>query len=299
VANHAGYYVAVAKGYYKAAGLEVSIIPGQGSSQVVQQVATGNDTFGNANSSAIINGRAGGAMVKAVANYSADADAGITVRADSGITTAEQLKGKTIASGTGSVFTAFLPIVWKSAGLAEGDVTIQAVSASASIPLLVRGQIDGFVGNCWSEGPTLELEFDTETNCIRFSDYDAGFVGSSIIASEETIASDPEMVRAFVEASIEGWRYAFANPEEAGQIVAEASAGLEGATPAEAIAVAQPVLKESAVHESTKGMPYGSMSEVMWQDTIDKMTAYLGLENAPAAADLFTNEFVPEGPPLE
>jgi hypothetical protein len=40
------------------------------------------------------------------------------------------------------------------------------------------------------------------------------------------------------------------------------------------------------------------MSTELWQDTIDKMVKYLGLENPPKAEELFTNEFIAEDGPF-
>jgi NitT/TauT family transport system substrate-binding protein len=295
--QHAGYYIANAKGYYKAAGLDVTILSGSGSIQVVQQVAAGNDTFGNAFGLAVIGGRANGAPVKAVANFGADAMACIAIRADSGMTSPKDLKGKTVGSGTGSPFAAFLPIIWKNVGLSDTDVTVQQIAPSSGVPDLVNKRIAGWLGASWEEPIVMEMDFKTKGGCFLFKDYGAGFLGPSIITNDKTIASDPAMVKAFVAASMEGWRYAFAHPAEAGEIVTAANKGVQGADPADAIAAAQPLMKVGIPDPSTKGMAWGSMTAAEWQDTTDKMVTYLGLKNPVKVEELFTNQFVPAGPP--
>jgi hypothetical protein len=52
--RHAYYYVALDKGYYKAAGMDVKIVRGQGSTDAVKQVASGTAQFGFADTSAVI-----------------------------------------------------------------------------------------------------------------------------------------------------------------------------------------------------------------------------------------------------
>jgi NitT/TauT family transport system substrate-binding protein len=297
-AQHAGYFVAKAKGYYKDVGLDVDIRTGTGSIQVVQQVAAGTDTFGNAFGLAIVSGRSAGALVKSVANYAADAQACIGIRADSGVTSPAQLKGKTIGSASGSPFATFLPIIWKKVGLSDDDVKVQALAPAAGLPDVVKGRISGWVGNSWQDPIVLEQHFNVKGKCLMFSDYGAGFMGPNIIASDKFIAENPAVVKAFVEASIKGWRYAFDNPKEAGDIVGAVNTGIQGTDPPEAVTAAQPILRQGVPHASTKGMPYGAMTSAEWQDTIAKMQEYLGLKNAPRAEDLFTNDFVPAGSPL-
>src|SRR5262249_5069771 len=150
--------------------------------------------------------------------------------------TAKDLKGKTLIHGTGSPFAAFLPIIWKSAGLGDKDVNVQAVAPSALVPNLAKGKTDAALGNSWEEPISLHEEYKIKGRALLFSDYGAGFLGACIIVNDQTLAKDPAMVQAFVTASIQGWRYAFDHPEEAGKIMAEANKGVSGAVTAEAVA---------------------------------------------------------------
>jgi NitT/TauT family transport system substrate-binding protein len=290
--QHAGYYVAQEKGFYEDAGLDVEIVPGQGSTEVVQQVATGGNDFGNAFGMGVVFGRAEGAKIKAVANYGADADICIIVRADSDISEPSDLEGKTIGNGTGSPFAAMLPVVWANTGVDGDQVTTRDMDAAAGIPSLVQNRIDGWIGNAWSEPMTMDLEFDTKARCLSYRDYGARIMGPSIIASDKLIQEDPETVRKFVNASIKGWAYAFAHPDEAGQAVEAGSEGVEGASPAESVSNAQELLAKAVPSDHTVGKPYGTMAVEDWQATIELIDENLGLKKVPDAASLFTNEFV-------
>lgn len=295
--QHAGYYVAKEKGYYEDAGLDVEIVPGQGSTEVVQQVASGGNDFGNAFGMGVVFGRAEGAKVKAVANYGADADICIIVRADSDIQEPADLEGKTIGNGTGSPFAAMLPVVWANEGVDADAVTTRDMDAAAGIPSLVQGRIDGWIGNAWSEPMTMDLEFDTEARCLSYRDYGASIMGPSIIASDKMIAEDPETVEKFVNASIKGWAYAFSNPDEAGKAVEAGSEGVEGASPAQSVANAQELLAAAVPSEHTVGKPYGTMSEEDWARTVGLIQEHLDLKSPPDPSTLFTNEFVAEDGP--
>ena len=54
-----------------------------------------------------------------------------------------------------------------------------------------------------------------ELTTIFFSDYDLNFPEDGLYVLESTLAKDPELITAFVQASLEGWQYAFDHPEEA------------------------------------------------------------------------------------
>ena len=83
--RHAYYYVALDKGYYKAAGLDVKIVRGQGSTDAVKQVASGTAQIGFADSSAVIFAKANDNIpIKLVAIIYAKPPHAIYVLKDSG-----------------------------------------------------------------------------------------------------------------------------------------------------------------------------------------------------------------------
>lgn len=297
IQQHAGYYAAKAKGFYEEEGLEVDLVPGEGTTQVVQQVSTGHNDFGNAYGLGVVFGDAAGAKVKAVANYGADAAICIAVKADSGITEPKDFEGKTVGSGTGSPFAAVLPIVWANSGTDENNVTMQEVNPAAGIPSLAQGRIDGFIGNSWEVPLEMEDKFDQKADCILYRDYGAELMGPSIIASDEMIEKDPDTVKAFVAASIKGWLYSFEHPEEAAEALVELAGDVEGVPSEEVITKAQPLLVETIPSSNNIGEPYGSMNEKDWENTEQIMKKYLELEGEPKPSELFTNEFIPADSP--
>ena len=93
--RHAYYYVALEKGYYEAAGLDVKIVRGQGSSDAVKQVASGTAQLGFADTSAAIFAKANdGIPIKLVSVIYAKPPHAIYVLKDSGITKPKDLEGK-------------------------------------------------------------------------------------------------------------------------------------------------------------------------------------------------------------
>src|ERR1700761_9381663 len=68
--RHAPWYAALAEGYYKDEGLDVSIIPAQGTAQVIQAVESGTANIGFVDVPSVVIARGNGSKLKIVAvNY--------------------------------------------------------------------------------------------------------------------------------------------------------------------------------------------------------------------------------------
>jgi NitT/TauT family transport system substrate-binding protein len=112
-------------------------------------------------------------------------------------------------------------------------------------------------------------------------------VGLTIIANEETLKSNPDLVRRFVKATTRSFQAALKEPE------ASVKAGQKVKPDMDAdLAMAQ--LKAGIglmASEATKSLPMGQFALKDWQDTVDLMKQYQDLQTDKAADAFFTNEF--------
>lgn len=101
--DYAAYYAALDRGFYKEAGLNVTIERGFGSSDTVTKIATGVAPFGVADIAAVMTGRVRSQTpVKAIASIFTRPPHSVFVLADSGIKTFKDLEGKSLAGAPGS-----------------------------------------------------------------------------------------------------------------------------------------------------------------------------------------------------
>ncbi len=101
--RHAPWYAAIAEGFFKAEGLDVSIIPSQGGANVIQNVAAGTANLGFMGVPEVAIARSTGARLKMVAvNYQKQPIAVFSLQSGANVTTAKQLEGLTLGSGSGS-----------------------------------------------------------------------------------------------------------------------------------------------------------------------------------------------------
>ena len=194
--RHSYFYVALDKGYYKAEGLNVTILRGQGSIDAIKKVASGAATIGFADAGALVLARSNDAIpVKLLAVVYAKPPHAIFALADSGIKTPKDLEGKTVAN---SAFSA-IPLIFNAYAQATGvDPQKGQVgfSRSASLPsLLATGRVDA-IGQFTVGEPLIEASAKPR-KLVRLAYKDSGldYYGNEIIATEQTIKDNPDLLK--------------------------------------------------------------------------------------------------------
>ena len=126
--RHAPWYAAVAEGYYKQEGLDVSIIPSQGTAQTIQAVEAGTAQIGFTDVPSLALARANGAKVKMVAvNYEKAPYAIFSLNPGANVTQPKQLEGLTLGSGAGSFTPKIIAGFMTQHGLDPKKLTISSM----------------------------------------------------------------------------------------------------------------------------------------------------------------------------
>jgi NitT/TauT family transport system substrate-binding protein len=219
-AQFAGYYVARDKGYYDAVNLDVEILPGGPNVSVIQQLGAGAADFGIDSALALFQARDTGVPVVAVAQTD-QRDGFIKVaRADSGITRYEDIVGKVVGN---------FPDEWEFDALIaklelEPGTDFTLVQQGFTMDPFISGELDVASATLWNEYNVLiegeNPPFQPEDLVIlSYDDYEVAIPHDALITSETMIADNRDAAVAFLCASFNGWRDAYANPAEAIDIV--------------------------------------------------------------------------------
>ena len=112
------------KGFYRDAGLDVSLTPGKGSVSTAQLVASKATQFGFSDGYVIGSGVAKGMGLRSIGSIFRRNPAAVVVLADSGITTPKDLEGKSIAITAGSAQFQQWPAFVKGAGLDASKIQV-------------------------------------------------------------------------------------------------------------------------------------------------------------------------------
>lgn len=284
--RHSYYFVALEKGYYRNANLDVDIVRGQGSADAVKQVAAGTAQIGFADAPALILARANDQVpVKMVAVIYHKAPHAIFALKESGIKTPKDLEGRSVADAAASSIPRMFPAYAKAAKIDGDKVKWTVVASDAIAATLALGRADAVGYYTISEALLKKATGKTDLVILTYADAGMDFYSNGIIAEEKLIASNPDLVKRFVAATLHGLRDAIANPEEAAKILNKYQRQIDvdigiAETKAVASLVRMPVEKAGQIE-------LGRM-----ESTVDIVSKSFTLKQPVKAADVFAPDFV-------
>ena len=215
-AEFAGYYVAQAKGLYKDQGLDVTILEGGPGTPARDKVMNGEVTFAVTSFGEQRDLVAAGKPSVAVMAAFQIPPLTIFALESSGIRDPRDLVSKKVGVTT-DYWQKILEQTLRAAGVDPAGVTEVKVKVD-ELSKLYDGTVDAWLGYAQDEPIRATMAGHPVTNIFP-ADFGIGGYEGLVIATQSTIDSSPEMVRAFVKASEQGWRYAIEHPDEAAQIL--------------------------------------------------------------------------------
>ncbi|KQT44569.1 twin-arginine translocation pathway signal protein [Aureimonas sp. Leaf454] len=211
---NAGFASALQQGYYKEAGLDVTLVQGNGSGNTAQLVASGQSQIAYADAVAVSQLIAKGAPMRVVSTvYQSNPNELIALK-ETGIKSFADLKGKTVGVPSGSSQTTMLPLLLKANGLQESDLQLLNMPLTSMVPTLLQGQVQAILGSLDAYAIQLR-EQGAEIDEFPFAQYGVPTVSTSIFASNDFLETNPDVVKSFIAASLKGWSFALDKPEEA------------------------------------------------------------------------------------
>jgi NitT/TauT family transport system substrate-binding protein len=286
--KHGIFFVALEKGYYKEAGLDVTIIPGTGSLGTVQTVAAGRDTFGFADAGTMILGRSQGAMVKDIGMIHAKSPFSVITLKKYNIKTPKELEGKAIASEPAGSSYILLPVFFKLAGLDSAKIKLIPTDPTSKVPGLLAGRFEAVSSYLVSDPPVIVASGE-EPVIFPWSDYGFKMYSNGLIAADKTIKEDPDLVRKFVHATFKGIKYANDHPDDAAEILVKHVREINPKAAKMGVEMACKILWSDEA--TANGIGY--MTKEMWETTQKTLVDFMNLKQTFPVEELFTNEFLP------
>ena len=288
--NHTGIYVALAKGYFEEAGLNVQVVqpPEDGA---VSLVASGKAQFGVSFQDSLAPAFAGDSPmpVTAVAAVIQHNTSGIVSRAGEGMDTPRGLEGKKYATWALDVEKATIRDVMAADGGDFDKVELIPSTVTDEVSALRSGSVDAiwiFYG--WA-GVACEVA-GLPTDYFEFADIDPVFdyYTPVIIGGNAWLEENPEAAKAFLAALSRGYTYAVENPSEAADILMEAAPELK--SNAELVYASQEYLAEEYIAEAAR---WGEFDADRWAAFFGWLNENGLLETEIDPGYGFTNEYLP------
>jgi NitT/TauT family transport system substrate-binding protein len=291
--THAGYFVADEKGFYRDAGLDVTIGRGFGSGDTIKRVGSGSATFGIADTGTIIAARANEDVpVRIVAMVYQKATVGLIYLADSGIKQPKDLAGRKIGRSASGASVTMFPAFLKANGVERDKLKEVVVDGATFLPMLMSHQVDAVLEQSVNAGRFKKMAAQQGNSALsmRYSDHGVDVYGNAIIVNPKLLDSNPALVRAFVEASLRGLAYAFAHPEEAISILRKRNPEVD----AEAAQEELLAVRDVSVADPVRMTDLGRITPAKMTQTRDVITNALSLSRVLPLEEIYVTGYVPK-----
>ena len=286
--NHTGVYLAKQQGVYTTAGLNVDIIePDQAGG--LAQVAAGNAQFAFSYAEQVLPVRAQGTPIVSIATVLRTNTSSLVSPVDRKITRPRDLAGKTYGTFGGPIEE---PLIKALVACDGGDPTTVAFvdvgNADYNVGFRKKAYDAVWVFDGWdvirlrdiAKTPVTTIPFREHLNCIP------DWYTPVIVTSETLLKEQPELVRAFLKATAEGYRTAIGTPQAA------ADALLTGA-PESDRALVEASARFLAPFYASAPATWGRQDAGVWE-RFDAFLRQAKIVTGPSSvAGAFTNDYLP------
>lgn len=289
--NHTGLYVAIEKGYFADAGIEVEVVqPPEGGAEML--VASGNAQFGVSFQDSMAPALTGddALEITAVATVIQHNTSGIVSRKGEGMSAPKGMEGKKYATWDSPVEKATIEQVMKADGGDFSKVELIPSTVTDEVSALQSKSVDAiwiFYG--WA-GIACEVA-GLPVDYFAFADADPVFdyYTPVIISSNSYLEQNPETAKAFLKALSMGYEFAISNPKEAADILINAAPELE--SNAELVYRSQEYLAKEYKAECAR---WGEFDPERWAAFYNWLNENNLMENPVDPLKGYTNDYLPE-----
>lgn len=209
-------YVMLDKGFAREQGLDVQLEHNVRETDAVALLGAGELTFAVVSGEQVLLSRAQGVPVVYVAAWYQKYPVSVLAKAEQGIKTIADLKGKTIGlPGLYGANYIGLEALLTSAGLSDADVTLSSIGYT-QVESLATDQVQAVVGYAANEPIQLRAQ-GYEVTELRVADF-VHLASNGLVTNEKTLQENPDLVKRMVTAFVQALEYTIAHPDEAYEI---------------------------------------------------------------------------------
>ncbi len=280
----AQFYLADQAGYYADAGLDVTL-QNKIDPDLITLLGQGAVDIGSGDGTSVIPAVSQGIPVVYTSTIYGTFPAVVIAKADSGIATAADLRGKRIGiPGRYGTNWIMLQALLKEAGLTVDDVTIVEFPDFSQAAALQQGQVDAATG--FANNEPIQLRNAGIEPVVLTVDDAVPLPGPGLVTGTKTLADKAEALKAFTAATLRAMDEITADPQK----------GLDATFAAVPDLAKDPELQRQILDatiatwkNARTGAPLGSIDRDGWQQSLDFMTG-MGLVPNPITVDQLVDE---------
>jgi NitT/TauT family transport system substrate-binding protein len=280
-------------GYFKDAGLSVRVDPSSGSGDAVNRLASGAYDIGYADVGTVIEFAAKNPDIapKVVLFVQDRTPATILALKKAGITRPIDLMGHTLASGSTDAGARLFPTFARINNIDVSKINRQIVDFRLRDSMFAQGKFDAIVAFADSLLNVRALGLDSaEVVRLDYADHGLNFYGNAMIASRQIIASNPEAVRAAVDAVAKAWRDAVRNPKPVIDALVKRN---NLSKPESDLERLEFIIKNQVTSPYTRANGIGALDPKRLDDQLKLISEGFNLPATPPRADIYDDRFVP------
>lgn len=286
-AYHAPLFLALERGYYRDAGLDVSISNGQGSISTLQVVGSGNDTIGLASISALTLAASKGLPVVAIAGLIQRAPEAVLSLESAGISKPSDLEGKRWGAVAGDEAQRLFLAFAERNGVDVGKVRKVSLNHSAAITSLLNGDVDFICAWALQDGLKIAKAKPIAPPML-FADSGLNTLGTSFFVTRDTFKAKPDVLKRFIGATARGAEDMQREPAAAVDAVMRARPEGSRDVLAEEVAALPPYLHT----ERSAGHAFGWIAPEDLAEMLKVMKTYYELPDSVAPEQIYVRDFV-------
>jgi NitT/TauT family transport system substrate-binding protein len=285
--DHAPYYYAQKMGWYKDAGIDLTLLQGKGSMVAAQAAGAGANTFGLADMTTVLVAIGKGADEVAIMDVYANYAGGFYWLKSSGIKSIKDLAGKKVGNPPGDAARSLWPALAKANGVDPDSITWVNIAPGAKVAALKAGSVDA-ITNFYNEHHTVKAQLGSDLGYLAWKDAGVDPYGNAIVVNGAYLKAHRDTVAAFVKVTQKAFAACVADAGPCVQALVDANSGLQPEGQMENWHEVEQLMSDNI----SQTVALGWFDPQRMDDTYNLVKTYVGLDKALDVGGIYTNEFL-------
>jgi NitT/TauT family transport system substrate-binding protein len=281
-------------GTYKRLGLNVTVDRGYGSGDSVAKVASGAYDIGLADLYSMVrfNGENPDHALIAIMFIHDKSALAVETKVSSGIKVPKDLEGKTMAAPLGDASRQLFPLLADVNGIDQSTIKWSNVSPELREPMLVRGDVQAITGHITTVMPNVEAIGvpAAEIRIMPYVNYGVGLYGHVLVVRPDYAAQNPDLIRNFIRATVDGVSVMHKNPQAAVDSVKKRDPLLDGKVELSRVKMSLDYMfiTPNVLQNGLSNVDMGRLDK-----SLQQVAKAFGLKTAPTAAQVYVDKYLP------